>query len=546
MYRTSYKTDIPASGVAHRTRHSRSRTGRLGLVWGGLLLSAVTLHCSPESPPAGIRLLEPAGHIGDEAIDESSGIVYLDGAYYTHNDSGDDPVVYRSSEFTFPAGGTEHLPVPGADAIDWEDITALAGDLILGDIGDNRRERPHLTLYRTRYRAPTAGEATGRVALVATYPFRYPDARHDGEALFAIDDTLYIVSKAREEKVTHVYRFDQLTDAADLPLGEVNVPRLIARLEIGEGEQITAGAYHPGTGRVVLLTYTHLLQYPRDVLEGEPQRRTLVAARQCEAICFRGEDLIITNEQREVFEVPDFFELELGELMPRRGKAVWPRWNGPVALKETGEADWRKALRNLALHNAWAGEEVAVLVAGDRLLVRGKLFVEEGFRPTTTSADVRAAEQVTDEAHAADPTAAKAPATGTSSDPEDAVRPRLGSAVLIALAPEALLMLDGSETIFGIGRNLDGTFGVWRLDLRVRPFEILPLADAPVQGAVADGRFDFEASLPLPENIAGKLEAGFRFDLRGLRLHEPDVRFSGMDLFTIERPYTWGLVQVED
>lgn len=515
-------------------------------MWVALLASALTLQCSPESPPAGVRVLEPAGHIGDEAIDESSGIVYLDGAYYTHNDSGDDPVVYRSAGFTFPAGATEHLPVPGAEAVDWEDITTLAGDLILGDIGDNRRERPHLTLYRVRYQPPAAGEAAGRVARIATYPFRYPDARHDGEALFTIDDTLYIVSKAREEKVTNVYRFDQLTDATDLPPGEVNLPRLIARLEIDEGEQITAGDYHAGTGRVVLLTYTHLLQYPREALTDEPRHRTLLAARQCEALCFRGDDLIITNEQREVFEVPDFFALELTELMPRRGEARLPRGESPAVLEGLETSDWQGAARELTLHNAWAGEEIAALVAGDRLLVRGTLLAPEGFRPTTTTADVRAAEALADEAHAADPTAAKAPATATPIDPAGAVRPRLGSAVLIAMAPEGLLMLDGSETIFGVGRNLDGTFGIWQLDLRVRPFEILPLADAPVVGTFTEGRFEFAASLPLPENIAGRLEEGFRFDLRGVQLHEPDVRFSGVDLFTIERPYTWGLVRVED
>ncbi len=357
------------------------------------------------------------------------------------------------------------------------------------------------------------------------------------------------MSKARDEKVTNVYRFDRLVDAGDLPADEVNVPTLVASLDIGEGEQVTAGDYHAGTGRVVLLTYTHLLQFPRDVLEGAPRRRTLLAARQCEALCFRGDDLIITNEQREVFVVPDFFALELTELMPPRSEAVFPRWDGPVRLGDQGNqetARWREAAHALPLHNAWAGEEVAVLVSQDRLLVRGTLLAQEDFRSTTTTADVQAAQQLADEAHAAEPTAAKAAATGGPSDPGEAIRPRLGSAVLIAMAPEALLLLDGSETILGIGRNLDGTFGAWHVDLQNQPAEILPIADAAVSASVTDGRFDFEASLPLPGNILDKLGTGFRFDLRGLRFHEPEVRFSGVDLFTLQRPYTWGPVRVAD
>ncbi len=497
-----------------------------------LVAALLAMQCAKDPPTdsATAPVLEPAGHIGDDAIDESSGIICLDGAFFTHNDSGDDPVLYRSLKPTFPAGATEHLPLEGAEAVDWEDITVLEGDLIVGDIGDNRRRRPHLTLYRARYEPggpqdhPPA-DPRGRLRLVATYPFRYPDARHDAEALFAIEDTLYIVSKAREEKVTNVYRFDRLLDVSELAPGEINRPTLIATLDIGEGEQVTAGTYHPATERVVLLTYTHLLQYPRAQLTGAPAKRTLIAARQCEAICFHEEVLILTNEQRDVFEIPGFISRDLAELMPPRGKALLPRLEGPVTVSAQG-LTWSGSLLSLPLHNAWADERIEVAVSGDQLLLRGELFFQESFKSTHPS-----------------------PSTESGDDRPgraDSSTPRLGSVLLVALAGEPTLMLDGSETIVALGRDEGGAFRVWSVDMRADPLRVSPLEGAHLNGSLSSdgGRFAFEGLVPLPENLRTRLETGIRFDVRGLQLHEPEVRFSGIDLMTIRRPYTWGLVRV--
>jgi len=86
----------------------------------------------------------------DSRLTEVSGIqrsLWLDGIYYVHNDSGDGPTIHVTD-----ANGNEYgtVTVTGVAAIDWEGITATRRDglprLIVGDIGNNNRQRDNLSL----------------------------------------------------------------------------------------------------------------------------------------------------------------------------------------------------------------------------------------------------------------------------------------------------------------------------------------------------------------------------------------------------------------
>ena len=78
----------------------------------------------------GSTLLRPVAQIDPTGIDESSGIVHHGGAYYTHNDSGGDPVVFRAETPDFKDAA--RLEVPGATNVDWEDIATLAHHFLDG------------------------------------------------------------------------------------------------------------------------------------------------------------------------------------------------------------------------------------------------------------------------------------------------------------------------------------------------------------------------------------------------------------------------------
>lgn len=248
--------------------------------------------------------LSPVARIEYPAINECSGIVWLGGAFWANNDSGDGPVLYRSAALDFAQA--ESLPVPGAKAVDWEDITALGGDILACDIGDNGRKRDDLTLYRVRYHG-----GAFPLELVAVYPIRYPDQRHDAEAAAVIDGVLHIVSKQRGESKTGVYRFDTLLDEKALPPGEENIGRLVATLDLLDGEQVTGADYDSLTGTVALLTYQRILRYPKERFSGRPAASVGIWAGQCEGVCFQGDRLVVTNEQRDVYVIGRFAARDL-------------------------------------------------------------------------------------------------------------------------------------------------------------------------------------------------------------------------------------------
>ncbi len=429
--------------------------------------------------------LIPATRITHDRIGECSGIVWLDGAYVVHNDSGDDPVLYRSPTLDFT--NAEVLSAPIEEAIDWEDITVFEGDLLVGDIGDNRRERDDITLYRLSY-------ASGALELRATYPVRYPDERHDAEGLTVVDGKVCIISKAREEKVTNVYIFDELHDQAD------NVPRLASQLEIGEGEQITAADTDPETGTLVLLTYTHILRYAPDRIAGPPEASTLIGARQCEALCFHGHQLIITNEQRDVFVLDEFLRSRPDALLPPRGAGQLPVTGTHLPLP---------------LKNAREGEQFSWRLDGEILSLHAELCCSQDAEPTVP-----------------------AEAEGE--------RARIGSSIILAFGIEERLRTTAQEFLLTVGVTNQGESGVWRLDVTGPRLQLQAYEPAQAHVDVADSVLTVDLAFPLAEALGQPLPSAFLFDLHGIRLRgdEEEVRFSGIDSATLWRPYLWGRITV--
>jgi hypothetical protein len=482
---------------------------------GSLLLTLACVALAACAPPAaeqdsvtdiapGRGELRPVARIGHERIGECSGIIHHDGAFWVHNDSGDDPILYRSLDLSFDE--VEVLPVPGATAVDWEEIAVYGGDLLVCDMGDNRRERDDLTLYRVRY-LPAGGDG-GRVELVASYPFRYPDGAHDAEACFTIDGRVHIVNKDRGEGTT-VYRFAELHDASALAPGESNVPVIAGMLSLETREMITGGTYDPGSETVVLLTYSAILTYPKDRLSGPPERVTRIWARQCEAICLCGDKLVFANEERDVFIVNDFLRRGYTELLPPRGSVILTAKSLDISPDGTGSG-WIDQAARIPLRDGGPGEALHWLLLNEsRILIHGRLDFEGDLRPTKPDSS------------------------------------RLGSTVLLMFAPEARQFISEEETHLAIGMDPSGRFAVWKLDLLGYALDFESV-DAAVTARTDARVLEFEVALPVGLIFDGPVPERFRFDIRGLRLRgERDVYFSGPGLYSVERPYVWGDVFVQ-
>jgi hypothetical protein len=289
-------------------------------ILAGLLAAALT------GPAAGAAAT-PVATLRDPAVAESSGIVASRanrGVYWTHNDSGDGPVLYAFG----PSGKSYgRWTVPGAAAVDWEDIAigpAPGGRwyLYAADIGDNSRRRPEVVVYRVeepRVSAPPACARACRTAPATAFHLRYPDGPHNAETLMVhpVTGDLYIVSKADSgdmETTVYVARAAQLRGVAPVTLAAVaklDVPdRMFRMILMG----ITGGEISPDGRSVALCDYRdyHIATLPAgasfDEIWKQPFSSVAIGAgAQIEGICFRtdGRSLALTSEGKPcpVYEI---------------------------------------------------------------------------------------------------------------------------------------------------------------------------------------------------------------------------------------------------
>lgn len=264
----------------------------------------------------------------DPRLAEPSGLaasVAQPGVFWTHNDSGDGPVLYAT---TVDGRLLGRYVVEGASAVDWEAITVDdRGHLYIGDIGNNGNDRRDLVVHRvpepTIDRAadrPASGTLRADRALRFYYPEQQafpPEARNfDAEALFWAphpdtgEGTLYLLTKHRGDLRTVLYRFDRL-DAEPQPL--------VARgsFEVGGdpdryGGMVTGADLSPDGRHLAVLTYHALFIFARPA-EGDDWLAHLAnrvdldqdVTVQAEAVAWHGAAVVFTNEQGAIFRVDD-------------------------------------------------------------------------------------------------------------------------------------------------------------------------------------------------------------------------------------------------
>lgn len=275
---------------------------------------------APTTQPAGITgsgYGRPVviGTIADPAVDESSGLAASrrnPGRYWTHNDSGDEALVYCLEHSGASCGVWR---VSGASAQDWEDMAAGPGPqegvpyLYLGDIGDNLSDRDAVTVYRVPEPAvPAGGRLPTRQAPAATdaadaLRLRYPDRAHNAEALLVHPRTgdLYLVVKEPDPAV-YVAR-------GPLRAGTTTTLQKLATLPVGATprDQVTGGDISPDGTRVALSTYAdgYELRLPAGassfdaVWKQSPVRFALGVRPQGESIAYRLDgDAVVTTSER--------------------------------------------------------------------------------------------------------------------------------------------------------------------------------------------------------------------------------------------------------
>jgi hypothetical protein len=263
------------------------------------------------------------------------------GVFWAVNDSGNPARV-----FAIAADGRllADIPVEGAPNVDWEAVALDdRGGLWIGDFGDNKNVRTDRALLRlAEPHVSVAGDGAGGgfaadvgesapAPLELRVPLRYadesrdpaappgtPSARpdFDAEALFFAGDSLWILTKHRSDTKTTLYRMplDVAASAAASP-----PPPLLPLASFDTGPtgghpypgMVTSADASPDGRRLAVLTYHALFVFDGDPARGDwlsrapTWRMELDAAtwKQCEAVAWDGDDLLVANEQGELRRV---------------------------------------------------------------------------------------------------------------------------------------------------------------------------------------------------------------------------------------------------
>ena len=252
---------------------------------------------------------QPTGQYTHPDIRESSGIVasrQFEGVYWTLNDSGNPAALYATK---LNGELIQKIAINGSRNFDWE---ALGIDdknqLWIGEIGNNSRLRFDLKVVVVAEPDPyTETEAE----IIASYPYRYPNENVDAEGLFIVEGIPYIVSKERERAV--LYRFPSL---------QTDTKQVLERVGefIGAKFVTGAGVSEDGT-RLAVCTYDALWVYRgttddlAQMIQSTPWH--LPHSFYGEAVCFDDYDLILTNEARDLYHLPQFWYEKEWTLPPK-------------------------------------------------------------------------------------------------------------------------------------------------------------------------------------------------------------------------------------
>ncbi len=270
-------------------------------------------------------------------IDEQSAIVksnIYEDVFWVCNDSGDKPYIFpltTEGEIIIPDfmerrynGKKKSKIYPGIKILgavlnDWEAMAMLNDTIVIADVGNNGNARRDLGIYLLPEPNP---HATYQTRSLVWYPVRYEDQKqfppkdweYDCESIFVYKGKIYFLTKHRADQhiskqapATKLYRMDtRYTDRA-------NVLKQIQRKEDLGGWVTDANMAQDESGMVLLAQNplaTIIWYFPTPArgdqfLSQTPKRYTLLKADQAEGVCFKDpHTVIVTNEQREWFEVP--------------------------------------------------------------------------------------------------------------------------------------------------------------------------------------------------------------------------------------------------
>lgn len=240
------------------------------------LLLIVTSCFDKGSGPGDSDIFTPAQRLAElteKKLGEVSGIAASKenpGYLWTHNDSGNPPVIYlvnKDLEIKLACR------LEGVKNRDWEDIAVGPGPkpnktyVYVGEIGDNNAKYSAKFIYR--FEEPVLKEGISEITITTfdKITFKLEDGRKDTEALMVHPRTKDIFIVSKREKPVYLYRLQNpLTDNDTLIATRVTALPLT---------QIVASDFSPDADEVLMKNYDNIYYWDIDgtsVEEGLQQK----------------------------------------------------------------------------------------------------------------------------------------------------------------------------------------------------------------------------------------------------------------------------------
>ncbi len=276
------------------------------------------------NPPIHIRKLP-------STLSETSGLIYYNGLFWTHNDSGGEPEIYGIDTLKGKLVQTIHL---NATNKDWEDIAQDDDYIFIGDFGNNIGTRNDLCIYRIeKKQILLQGDISLTPEVIrfkwdksAEMSFPNRKTNFDCEAMFSLHDRLILLTKNWGNQRTSIYSLPKVPgDHSPIFLLDFNADGLITGADFLEiDETLALSGYKNYVPFVWLIKNFQTIDTKGwTALRLELDDR---AASQAEGICFGPAKFLYLSSEATAFYPALIFKLDYPSLsshLPLRGEDVF-------------------------------------------------------------------------------------------------------------------------------------------------------------------------------------------------------------------------------
>jgi len=195
--------------------------------------------------------LQTRGQLPDEVF-ETSGLIFFNESLITHNDSGNEPILYELD--TLNQSIKRRITISNVDNIDWEAITQDEEYIYIGDFGNNLGTRVDLAIHRISKEDFISFDAVEATSINFSYEDQEDFTNNgnsdwDAEAFFILNNQFVILTKQWKSFGSFAYT---------LPItpGIHAANRVGAIADVGLVTDVT---YDVATNRLVLMGYSTIL-----------------------------------------------------------------------------------------------------------------------------------------------------------------------------------------------------------------------------------------------------------------------------------------------